>query len=159
MSQMVSPVWKRNATCGISMLNDLDRKFSFYECISRTITKRIEIKRERNYTGMPRAILIKFWIQPTPPKISVVRPLTSHLTNPQVRRIRHVKLCWIIFIIQVYQTIVLIFIVIFITFRQICPPAFFRCLSNSGASTKHRTTSFIQSTRVDCSDSANHNWV
>ena len=48
--------------------------------------------------------------------------------------------------------IVFIFIVIFTTFRPICHPAFFkclsdyRCLSNSGTFTKLRTTSFIEST-------------
>ena len=35
-----------------------------------------------------------------------------------------------IFIIQRFRTIVFIFMVIFTTFRPICPPAFFRCLSN-----------------------------
>ena len=39
-------------------------------------------------------------------------------------------------------------IVISSTFRLICPPAFFRCLSNSGTFTKLRTTSFIESTRI-----------
>ena len=37
-----------------------------------------------------------------------------------------------IFIIKVFLTIVFIFIVISTTFRPIQPPAFFRCLSNSG---------------------------
>ena len=36
------------------------------------------------------------------------------------------------FIIKGFRTIVFIFIVISQTFRPICPPAFFRCLSNSG---------------------------
>ena len=36
------------------------------------------------------------------------------------------------FIIKGFRTIVLIFIVISTTFRSICPPVFFRCLSNSG---------------------------
>ena len=61
-----------------------------------------------------------------------------------------------IFIFKVFRTIVFIFIVfIFIvistTFRSICPPAFFRCLSNSGTFTELRTTSFIETTRVTCS--------
>ena len=38
----------------------------------------------------------------------------------------------LIFIIKAFRTIVFIFIVISTTFRPICPPAFFRCLSNSG---------------------------
>ena len=33
-------------------------------------------------------------------------------------------------------------------FLPICPPAFFRCLSNSGAYTKLQTTSFIESPAV-----------
>ena len=34
-------------------------------------------------------------------------------------------------LIKCFQTIVFIFIVISTTFQPICPPAFFRCLSNS----------------------------
>ena len=44
-------------------------------------------------------------------------------------------------------------------FWPICPPAFFRCLSNSGTFTELRTTSFIEITGVACSDSVCHNWV
>ena len=54
----------------------------------------------------------------------------------------------LIFIIKGFQTIVFIFIVISTTFPPICPPAFFRCLSNSGTFTELRTTSFIESTGV-----------
>ena len=64
-----------------------------------------------------------------------------------------------IFIIKDFWTIVLIFIVISTTFQLICPPAFFRCLSNSGTYMKLQTTSFIESTGVACSDSVCHNWV
>ena len=35
------------------------------------------------------------------------------------------------------------FMVVFTKFRPICPPALFRCLSNSGTYTELRTTSFI----------------
>ena len=68
---------------------------------------------------------------------------------------------WIhaIFIIKGFRTIVFIFIVISTTFRSICPPAFFRCFSNSGIFTDLRTTSFIESTGVACSDSFSHNRV
>ena len=62
-----------------------------------------------------------------------------------------------IFIIKSFRTILFIFIVIFTTFQPICPPAFFRCLSNSGTFTELRTTSFIESTGVACSDSVSHN--
>ena len=44
-------------------------------------------------------------------------------------------------------------------FRPICPPAFFRCLLNSGTFTELRTTSFIESTGVACSDSVSYNRV
>ena len=64
-----------------------------------------------------------------------------------------------IFIIKGFRTIVFIFIVISSTFRSICPPAFFRCLSNSGTFTELRTASFIESTGVACSDSVCHNRV
>ena len=44
-------------------------------------------------------------------------------------------------------------------FRPICPPVIFRCLSNSGTFTELRTTFFIESTGVTCSDSVCHNRV
>ena len=65
----------------------------------------------------------------------------------------------LIFIIKGFVTIVLIFIVISTTFRSICPPTFFRYLSNSGNFTELRTTSFIETTGVARSDSVSHNWV
>ena len=64
-----------------------------------------------------------------------------------------------IFIIKGFRTIVFIFIVISSTFRPICPPAFFTCLSNSGTYTELRSTSFIETTGVACSDSVSHNRV
>ena len=64
-----------------------------------------------------------------------------------------------IFIIKGFQTIVFIFIIISTTFRPICPPAFFSCLSNSETYTELRTTSFINSTGVTCSDSVSQNRV
>ena len=51
-----------------------------------------------------------------------------------------------IFIIKGFRAIVFIFIAISTTFRPICPPAFFRWLSNSGNYSELRTTSFIEST-------------
>ena len=64
-------------------------------------------------------------------------------------------------VIKGFRTIVFIFIVIVIstTFRLICPPAFYRCLSNSGTFTELRTTSFIETTEVTCSDFVSHNRV
>ena len=62
-----------------------------------------------------------------------------------------------IYIIKDCWTIAFIFIVISTTFRPICLPAFFRCLSNSGTYTELRTTFFIESTGVACSDSVSHN--
>ena len=64
-----------------------------------------------------------------------------------------------ILILKGFLTIVFIFIVIFITLRPICPPAFFRCLSNSGTFTELQTMSFIESTAFACSDSVSHNQV
>ena len=58
-----------------------------------------------------------------------------------------------------FLTIVFIFIVISTTFRPICPPVFFMCLSNSVIYTEHRTTSFIESTGFACSDSVSQNRV
>ena len=65
----------------------------------------------------------------------------------------------VFFIIKGFWTIVFIFIVISTMFRPIRPLAFFRCLSNSGTYTELRITSFIESTRVTCSDSVSHNRV
>ena len=62
-------------------------------------------------------------------------------------------------VIKSFRTIVFIFIVICTTFRPICPPAFFRCLSNSGTFKELRTTSFTESTGVTSSDSVSHNRV
>ena len=62
-----------------------------------------------------------------------------------------------IFIIKRFRTIV--FIVISTTSQPICPPALFRCLSNSWTLKELRTTSFIESTGVACSDSVSHNQV
>ena len=59
-------------------------------------------------------------------------------------------------IIKVFWTIVFIFIVFFTTFRPIYPPAFFKCLSNSGNYTELRTTSFIEYSGIACSDFINH---
>ena len=61
--------------------------------------------------------------------------------------------------IKGFQTIGFIFVVISLMFQPICPPAFFRCLSKSGTFTELRTTSFIESTGVACSDSVSHNRV
>ena len=64
----------------------------------------------------------------------------------------------LIFIIKDFQTIVFI-VIISTTFRPIRPPAFFRCLSNSGTFTELWTTTFIETTGVTCSDSVSHNRV
>ena len=61
-----------------------------------------------------------------------------------------------IFIIKGFRTIVFIFIVFSLKFQPICPPAFFRCLPNSGTYTELRTMSFIESTGVTYSDSFSH---
>ena len=63
------------------------------------------------------------------------------------------------FSIKGFRTFVFIFIVISTTFRPICPPGFFGCLSNSGTYTELRTTSFIESTGVACSEYVSHNRV
>ena len=68
---------------------------------------------------------------------------------------KFLKRSLLIFIIKDFWTIVFIFIVISTTFRPICPPAFFRCLSNSGTFMELWTTSFIETTGVTCSVMAN----
>ena len=65
-----------------------------------------------------------------------------------------------IFIIKGFRTIVFILIVIYSTFRLIYPPAFFRCLLNSGTYTELRTTFFIEFTWWGASsDSVSHKRV
>ena len=64
-----------------------------------------------------------------------------------------------ILMIKSFRTIVLIFIVISTMLRPICPPVLFWCLSNPGTYTELGTTSFIESTRVACSDSVSRNRV
>ena len=66
---------------------------------------------------------------------------------------------YLVLIIKGFWIIVFIFIVISTTFQLICPLAFFRCLLNLGTYMQLRTTSFIESTGVACSDSVNHNRV
>ena len=80
-------------------------------------------------------------------------------TKPESSSRKFLRRSLLIFIIKVFRTIVFIFIVISTTFRPICPPAFFRCLSNSGTFTELRTTSFIETTGVACSNSVSHNRV
>ena len=72
---------------------------------------------------------------------------------------KDISYCLMIFIIKGLRTIVFISITIPTTFRPICPPAFFRCLSNSRTFTELRTTPFTESTGVGCSDSVCHNQV
>ena len=64
----------------------------------------------------------------------------------------------LIFIIKGYCSIVFIFIVIF-TFRLICPPAFFSCLSNLGTFMKHWTTSFIESIAIRTGNPRGSNYI
>ena len=71
--------------------------------------------------------------------------------------IKFLRRSLLIFIIKGFRTIVFIFIST--TFRSICPPAYFRCLSISGTFTELRTSSFIETTGVGCSDSVRHNRV
>ena len=65
----------------------------------------------------------------------------------------------VIFIINGLRNIVFNFIVISTTFRLICPPAFFGCLSNSGTFTELGTTSFIESTGVTWLQACNNTWI
>ena len=60
------------------------------------------------------------------------------------------------FMIKGFRTIVFILIIISSTFRPICRPAFFRCLSNSGTT---RNFDLYWIPGVACSDSVNHNRV
>ena len=87
------------------------------------------------------------------------RGLICHQRKKPNQLSKFLRRSLLIFIIKGFRTIVFIFIVISTTFRPICPPAFFRCLSNSGTFTELRTTSFIESTGFTCFDSVSHNRV
>ena len=67
--------------------------------------------------------------------------LRGYIPNHHIAAVRNLK------IIKGFRTIVFIFSVISTKFRPICPPAFFRCLSNSGTFTELRTTLFIESSK------------
>ena len=58
-----------------------------------------------------------------------------------------------------FRTIVFIFIVISPMLWPICPLAFFRCSLNSATFREIRTTSFIESMGVACSNSVSYNRV
>ena len=63
------------------------------------------------------------------PKLKIVQIEIQTLTWNSLSKFLRRSL--LIFIINVFRTIVFIFIVISTTFRTICPPAFFKCLSVS----------------------------
>ena len=89
-----------------------------------------------------------------------IRFVNIHVVHPYCRidtTSAWIKLYKTILIIKGFRTIVFTFIVIAPTFQLIYPPAFFRCLSNSGTFAELRTTSFIEFRGVACSDSVSHN--
>ena len=64
-----------------------------YWCTTWTLTKRMEKKRDSNYTRMLRAILNKSWSQhTTKPQLYGHLPLITKTI--QVRRTRHARHCW-----------------------------------------------------------------
>ena len=71
----------------------------------------------------------------------------------------HTDKLYMTFITKGFWTIVFIFIVISTIFHPICPPAFFRCMSNSETYMELWPTSFIESMVVTCSDSISHDQV
>ena len=101
-------------------------------------------------------IILLIWLQ-----LVWLKPLLELNCNLNLsyHAVKTNKIQKLIFSIKGFRTIVFVFIVISTTFRLICPPAFFRCLSNSGTYTELLTTSFIESTGVACSDSVSHNRV
>ena len=100
---------------------------------------------------VPLGVILNFFSRF--PNLLQFKSSSSYLLSKFLRR------SLMIFIIKGFRTIVFIFIVISTTFRPISPPAFFRCLSNSGTFMVLRTTSFIESTGVSCSDSVCHNRI
>ena len=64
-----------------------------YGCTTWTLTKRLEKKRDGNYTRMLQAILNKSWRQhPTRHQLYGHQPTITKTT--QVRRTRHARHCW-----------------------------------------------------------------
>ena len=64
-----------------------------YGCTTRTLTKRLEMKLDGNYTRMLRAILNKCWRQ-HPTRHQLYGHLPSITKTIQARRIRHAGHCW-----------------------------------------------------------------
>ena len=103
---------------------------------------------------------IVVWLVSTRPLISKSSsPFNNPLVTVPKAPITISIIVSFIFIINGFWTIAFIFIIISLTFRPIYPPAFFRCLSNSGTFTEFRITPFIEFTKVACSDCVSHNRV
>ena len=64
-----------------------------YRCTTWTLTKRLEKKRDGNYTRMLRAILNKFWRQ-HPTRHQLYGHLPPITKTKKVRRTRHAGHCW-----------------------------------------------------------------
>ena len=137
------------------------------------ITKTIQVRRTRHagHYWRSRDELISdvlLWT-PTHGRTKAGRPARTYIQQlcedkgccpedlPEAMNDREEWREWRDFIIKGSRTIIFIFIVISATFRPICPPAFVRCLSNTGTYSELRTTSFVESTRVACSNSVSHN--
>ena len=98
------------------------------------------------------------WFLQKHPKLPNCASCYQNIAKHLIQLSKFLRWSLLIFIIKVFRTIVFIFIVISITFQPIYPPAF-RCLSNSGTFTELRTTSFIETTGVACSDSVCHEYL
>ena len=91
----LSIIWKSNLTDKMkrSFFQAAVASILLYGCTTWTLTKRLEMKLDSNYTRMLRAILNKSWRQ-HPTRYQLYGHLPPITKTIQVRRTRHARYCW-----------------------------------------------------------------
>ena len=91
----LSFIWKSDLTDKMkrSFFQAVIMSILIYGCTTWTLTKRLEIKLDRNYTRMLRSIVNRSWKQ-HPTKKQLYGPLPPITKTIQIRRTRHAGHCW-----------------------------------------------------------------
>ena len=91
----LSIIWKSDLTdkMKLSFFQAVVVLILLYGCTAWTLTKRLEMKLDGNYTRMLRAILNKSWRQ-HPTRHQLYSHLPPIMKTIQVRRTRHAGHCW-----------------------------------------------------------------
>ena len=91
----LSIIWKSDLTDKMkrSFFQAAVVSILLYGCTTWTLTKRLEMKLDRNYTRMLRAVLNKSWRQ-HPTRLQLYGHLPPITKTIQVRRTRHAGHCW-----------------------------------------------------------------